>query len=127
MSDMFIAGAALTQPLIAIFLRRGYGLGAMAMTGGSFDIPLYAASWPQGEFGAMGLEGAVHLGFKQELQQVPEGPERDKLFATLLDEMYRRGQATEAASYLEIDAVIDPADTRAVILSALSMRRSSIN
>ena len=127
MSDMFIAGAALTQPLIAIFLRRGYGLGAMAMTGGSFDIPLYAASWPQGEFGAMGLEGAVHLGFKQELQEAPEGPEREKLFNALLDDMYRRGQATEAASYLEIDAVIDPIETRAVILSALPIRRSSVS
>jgi len=97
------------------------------MTGGSFDIPLYAASWPQGEFGAMGLEGAVHLGFKQELQEAPEGPEREKLFNALLDDMYRRGQATEAASYLEIDAVIDPIETRAVILSALPIRRSSVS
>ena len=61
MSDLFIAGAALTQPIVAVFLRRAYGLGAMAMTGGSFEVPRYAVSWPQGEFGAMGLEGAVQL------------------------------------------------------------------
>ncbi len=124
MSEMFVAGAQLGQPLVAVFLRRGYGLGAMAMTGGSFAVPVYAASWPEGEFGPMGLEGAVHLGFKQELAQVPEGPERDALYQKLLAEMYERGRATEAASYLEIDAVIDPADTRSVILQALDCATS---
>ena len=119
MSDMFVAGAQLKQPLVAIFLRRGYGLGAMAMTGGSFAAPIYAASWPNGEFGPMGLEGAVHLGFKQELAATPEGPEREALYQQLLDAMYERGRATEAASYLELDAVIDPADTRLVIEQAL--------
>ena len=119
MADMFTAGATLTQPIVAIFLRRGYGLGAMAMTGGSFEIPVYAASWPTGEFGPMGLEGAVQLGFKQELAAAKEGPDRNALFERLLDALYERGKAIEAASYLEIDAVIDPADTRRVIISAL--------
>lgn len=119
MSEMFTAGATLNQPIVAIFLRRGYGLGAMAMTGGSFEIPVYAASWPTGEFGPMGLEGAVHLGYKQELAKRPEGPERDAYFETLLAALYERGKATEAASFLEIDSVIDPADTRSVISSAL--------
>ena len=119
MAEMFTAGATLTQPIVAIFLRRGYGLGAMAMTGGSFEIPVYAASWPTGEFGPMGLEGAVQLGFKQELAAAEEGPDRNALFERLLDALYERGKAIEAASYLEIDAVIDPADTRRVIISAL--------
>lgn len=120
MSDLFVAGAQLNQPLVAIFLRRGYGLGAMAMTGGSFAVPVYAASWPEGEFGPMGLEGAVQLGYRQELEAAAEGPERDALYQELLAKMYAQGRATEAASFLEIDAVIDPADTRSAIEQALS-------
>jgi len=96
-------------------------LGAMAMAGGSFDRPLISASWPQGEFGAMGLEGAVKLGFKQELAAAPEGPEREALYQQLLNTLYERGQAVEAASYLEIDTVIDPADTRDTLLMALNI------
>lgn len=119
MSEMFTAGATLDQPIVAIFLRRGYGLGAMAMTGGSFEIPILAASWPSGEFGPMGLEGAVRLGFKQELSGVAEGPDRDAYFDALLAQMYERGRATEAASFLEFDSVIDPVDTRPVIARAL--------
>jgi acetyl-CoA carboxylase carboxyltransferase component len=119
MSEMFTAGATLTQPIVAIFLRRGYGLGAMAMTGGSFEIPVYVASWPTGEFGPMGLEGAVQLGYRQELAELPEGPERDARFEELLAKLYERGKATEAASFLELDSVIDPVNTRSVISRAL--------
>ncbi len=120
MSDLFIAGATLTQPIVAVFLRRAYGLGAMAMTGGSFEVPRYAVSWPQGEFGAMGLEGAVHLGFRQELAEAPDEAARQALFESLLADMYDKGRATEAASYLEIDAVIQPEETRAAITGALT-------
>jgi len=119
MSEMFTAGATLGQPIVALFLRRGYGLGAMAMTGGSFEVPVMAASWPSGEFGPMGLEGAVRLGYKQELAALPEGEQRDARFESLLSEMYERGRATEAASFLEIDNVIDPVESRAVIARAL--------
>ncbi|MAS40547.1 MAG: biotin carboxylase [Porticoccaceae bacterium] len=119
MSDLFIAGARLRPPLVAIFLRKGYGLGAIAMTGGSFSRPVYAAAWPTGEFGAMGLEGAVQLGFKRELDAAPTAAAREALFARLLEAMYERGKAAEAASHLEIDAVIEPQDTRKVILRAL--------
>ena len=80
------------------------------------------ASWPSGEFGGMGLEGAVRLGFKKELEAVADKEERETLFTQLLDQMYERGKATEAASHLEIDAVIDPADTRGVIVRAFDSR-----
>ncbi len=119
MSELFLAGAGLTVPVVAIFLRKGYGLGAMAMTGGSFVNPVYAAAWPTGEFGGMGLEGAVRLGFKKELEAIADTAERQALFDTLLARMYEVGRATEAASHLEIDAVIDPAETRPVLLRAL--------
>ena len=120
MSSLFLAGAKLTVPVVAIFLRKGYGLGAMAMTAGSFARPVYAAAWPTGEFGGMGLEGAVRLGFKKELDAVQDPAEREALFQQLLANMYELGRATEAAAFLEIDAVIDPADSRAVILRALA-------
>ncbi|MFN2289457.1 MAG: carboxyl transferase domain-containing protein, partial [Chromatocurvus sp.] len=119
MSALFTAGAALTVPLVAIFLRKGYGLGAMAMTGGGFMQPLYSAAWPCGEFGGMGLEGAVRLGYSKELAATPAGAARDALFAELVAKLYEVGKATEAAAHLEIDAVIDPADTRRAVLNAL--------
>lgn len=122
MAQLFIAGAKLTTPLVTIFLRKGYGLGAMAMAGGSFHKPIYSASWPSGEFGGMGLEGAVRLGFKKELDAVADGEEREALFSQLVNKMYERGKATEAAAHLEIDAVIDPADTRGVIVRAFNSR-----
>ena len=121
MAKLFIAGAKISVPLVTIFLRKGYGLGAMAMAGGSFHHPRYSAAWPAGEFGAMGLEGAVRLGFKKELAAETDEVAREVLFNQLVDSMYQKGKATEAAAHLEIDAVIDPADTRAVIVRALGL------
>jgi acetyl-CoA carboxylase carboxyltransferase component len=121
MSSLFLAGAKLRVPVIAVFLRKAYGLGAMAMTGGSFVAPVYAAAWPTGEVGGMGLEGAVRLGFKKELEAEKDPEEREKLFDQLVARMYELGRASEAASYLELDAVIDPAHTRAVVLRALAV------
>ena len=108
------------MPVVGIFLRKGYGLGAMAMVGGSFVEPVYAAAWPTGEFGGMGLEGAVRLGFKKELEAEQDPVAREALFEQLVARMYEIGKATETASHLEIDAVIDPADTRATIARALA-------
>jgi len=102
----------MSVPMVVIFLRKGYGLGAMAMAGGSFLTPVYAASWPTGEFGGMGLEGAVRLGYKKELEAIEDDAERETMFETLVARSYERGKATEAATHLEIDAVIDPADSR---------------
>ena len=123
MSSLFLAGSKLRMPMVAIFLRKAYGLGAMAMTGGSFVAPVYAAAWPTGEFGGMGLEGAVRLGFKKELEAEEDPVQREQLFQQLVARMYEVGKASEAASYLELDAVIDPADTRAVVLRALAAAR----
>lgn len=119
-SELFTAGAKLSVPIVTIFLRKAYGLGAMAMAGGSFVRPIYSASWPTGEFGGMGLEGAVRLGFKKELAAVEDEAERQKLFDELLAQAYAKGQAIEAAAYLEIDAVILPEETRKVILQAFN-------
>ncbi len=120
MAELFSAGANLRSPLVCIFLRKAYGLGAMAMAGSSFVKPVYSAAWPMGEFGGMGLEGAVKLGYKKELAEL-EGDAREALFNRLVAELYEQGRAAEAAAYLEIDAVIDPADTRAAILASLGL------
>jgi acetyl-CoA carboxylase carboxyltransferase component len=119
MSRLFVVGAHVEVPWVCVFLRKGYGLGAMAMAGGSLNRPDYTASWPQGEFGAMGLEGAVRLGFKRELAAARDDREREALFNTLVGRLYEKGKAAEAAEFLEIDAVIDPAKTRQVITSVL--------
>lgn len=119
MSSLFVTFASATVPAIAILLRKGYGLGAMAMTGGSFKAPVYMASWPTGEIGSMGLEGAVALGYRKELDAASDEAERQALFNRLVAQKYEKGKASEAAAYLEMDAVIDPADTRAVVLQAL--------
>ncbi len=109
---LFRLGANLTVPFGTVITRRGYGLGAQAMAGGGFKEPLFVVSWPTGEFGPMGLEGAVYLGFSKELAATPAGDQRDALFADLLDQMIENGKATNVASHFEIDDAIDPADTR---------------
>ena len=110
-SRLFVNAAALRVPVASIVVRRGYGLGAMALTAGHFHAPVATAAWPSAEFGAMGLEGAVRLGFRKELEAA--GPEhRQALFDRLLAEAIARGEALNMASHLEIDDVIDPAETR---------------
>jgi acetyl-CoA carboxylase carboxyltransferase component len=92
----------------------------MAMAGSSFVKPVYSAAWPMGEFGGMGLEGAVKLGFKKELEEL-EGEAREELFNKLVAKMYEGGKASEAAAFLEIDGVINPMDTRAVIINSIGL------
>jgi acetyl-CoA carboxylase carboxyltransferase component len=111
-SRMFVVAANLRVPFFTVVVRKGYGLGAMAMAGGCLHAGAFTIAWPSGEFGGMGLEGAVRLGYRKELDAVPEGPERDALFQKLVDKQYANGKAINMASALEIDAVIDPADTR---------------
>ncbi|MBI5720420.1 MAG: biotin carboxylase [Burkholderiales bacterium] len=108
---LFVNAAALRVPVASVVLRRGYGLGAMALTAGHFHASVATCAWPSGEFGPMGLEGAVRLGFRKELEAAPAG-EREALFQRLLAAAVERGEALNMASHLEIDDVIDPADTR---------------
>jgi len=116
---MFVVGAHVTVPYFTVVLRRGYGLGAMAMAKGGFHESFFTISWPTGEFGGMGLEGAVKAGFKKELEAIKDAQEREALYNRLVAELYERGKAINMASHLEIDAVIDPADTRKWITQGL--------
>ncbi|KQW61225.1 carboxyl transferase domain-containing protein [Variovorax sp. Root411] len=117
---MFMVASHLRVPFFAVVLRKGYGLGAQAMTAGGFDAPVFTVAWPTGEFGAMGLEGAVRLGFRKELAAATEGAERDALFKKLVAQQYANGEALHMAQTLEIDAVIDPAETRSWLVRGLS-------
>ena len=116
---MYVIGSHLSVPYFTIVLRRGYGLGAMAMAKGGFHESIFTVAWPTGEFGGMGLEGAVKAGFKKELAAIENLEEREALYEKLVAQLYERGKAINMASYLEIDAVIDPADTRNWIIQGL--------
>jgi acetyl-CoA carboxylase carboxyltransferase component len=102
-----------------VVLRKGYGLGAMAMTAGGFHQTSASIAWPTAEFGAMGLEGSVRLGYRKELDACADGEQRDALYQQLLAKQYEQGKAIRMAETLEIDAVIDPAKTRDWLMSVL--------
>ncbi len=118
-SRLFVTGANITVPLIGVVTRKCYGLGAQAMLGGSTKAPIATVAWPTGEFGGMGLEGAVRLGYSKELAAVGDEAARTELFQQMVDRMYEHGKAVNTASHFEIDDVIDPADTRRWIATIL--------
>ncbi len=119
-SRLLIAGAALRVPLIAVILRRGYGLGAQAMTGGSMHEPLLTVAWPSAHLGPMGLEGAVKLALRKELEAIDDEAERERRVRDLTAAAEENAKALNAAALFEIDDVIDPAETRAAIASTLA-------
>jgi acetyl-CoA carboxylase carboxyltransferase component len=118
-SRLFVTGANLRVPMVAVVLRKAYGLGAQAMMGGSTKAPLACLAWPTGEFGGMGLEGAVRLGYRRELEACVDDAARDRLFREMVDRLYEHGKALSVATHFEIDDVIDPADTRRWISALL--------
>ena len=119
-SRMFVAGANVTVPFITIILRKCYGLGAVAMVAGSSMTPLSVVAWPTGEFGGMGLEGSVKLGYRNELAAIEDPAERKQRYDNMVAAAYERGKALNAATWYEIDNVIDPKDSRRVVTRALN-------
>ena len=118
-SRLFVIGANLTVPLFSVVLRKSYGLGALAMTGGSYPASLFAVAWPTGEFGGMGLEGSVKLGYRNELAAITDPAARRAKFDEMVAAAYEQGKALNQASTYHIDQVIDPADTRSWIGAGL--------
>lgn len=116
---LFVTAGSIDVPFFTIVLRKGYGLGAMTMAGGSFKTPLFTVAWPSGEFGGMGLEGAVKLGFRKELEAIEDPAERKATYDFMVAKAYEHGKAINTASYFEIDDVIDPAESREWIMSVL--------
>jgi acetyl-CoA carboxylase carboxyltransferase component len=116
---LFVVGASLTIPFLTIVVRKGYGLGAQAMAGGSFRSPVITVAWPSGELGGMGLEGAVRLGFRRELDTAGDDEARQALFESMVERAYQHGRAVNVAASFEIDDVIDPADSRRTVVEVL--------
>jgi acetyl-CoA carboxylase carboxyltransferase component len=119
-SRLLLAGAALRVPLVAVILRRGYGLGAQAMVGGSLHEPLLTVAWPTAHLGPMGLEGAVRLALRKELEAIADEGERERRVRELTAQVESNARALNAATLFELDDVIDPAETRSLIASTLA-------
>jgi len=118
-SRMFVAAATLSVPWLTVVVRRAYGLGAQAMAGGSFHAPVLNVAWPTGEFGAMGVEGAVRLALRRELEAIEDEGEREQRVRDLVAQVRSQSGALNMAAHFEVDDVIDPADTRGRIVQAL--------
>ena len=123
-SRMFVTARSVTSPTCTIVLRKAYGLGAQAMASGGFKFPLFTVAWPTGEFGGMGLEGAVKLGYRKELEAIEDPEERETAYQALVDRMYEVGKALSMADHFEIDDVIDPSDSRRWIVRGLKAART---
>lgn len=119
-SRLFTIGASLRVPFVAVILRKAYGLGAQAMAAGSMHEPLLTVGWPTAELGAMGLEGAVKLGFRRELEAIADEMERAERLEQMVAHAHEHAKALNAATLFEIDDVIDPADTRRVVSSTFA-------
>jgi acetyl-CoA carboxylase carboxyltransferase component len=126
-SRLLVAGAALRVPLIAVVLRRGYGLGAQAMVGGSLHEPLLTVAWPSAHLGPMGLEGAVRLALRKELEAIADEAEREQRVRDLTAQAEENAKALNAAALFELDDVIDPAETRGLIASTLTAAQKPLN
>jgi acetyl-CoA carboxylase carboxyltransferase component len=118
-SRMFVTAATLSVPWICVTVRRAYGLGAQAMAGGDFHAPVLNVAWPTGEFGAMGVEGAVRLALRRELEAIEDEAEREQRVQDLVAQVRANSGALDMAAHFEIDDVIDPAETRGRIVEAL--------
>jgi acetyl-CoA carboxylase carboxyltransferase component len=119
-SRLLVAAAALRVPILAVVLRRGYGLGAQAMMGGSTHEPLLTVAWPGAHLGPMGLEGAVRLALRKELEAIADDAERERRVRELTAAAEENARAVNAAALFEIDDVIDPAETRARLAATLA-------
>ncbi|MGE0730730.1 MAG: carboxyl transferase domain-containing protein, partial [Acidimicrobiia bacterium] len=119
-SRLFVAAANMSVPMFTLVLRKAYGLGALGMAAGSFRTPLWSVSWPTGEFGGMGLEGFVRLGFRKELEALTDPAEKQAFYETKLAELYDVGKAMNVATHFELDDVIDPAMTRTWIARGMA-------
>ena len=124
-SRLFNTGANLTVPLVAVILRKAYGLGAQAMAGGGLHDPLLTVGWPTAELGAMGLEGAVRLGLRRELEAIADPDEREQRVREVTEHAHEHAKALNAATIFELDDVIDPVDSRRLIAATLTAAGAS--
>ena len=118
-SRMFVVAASIRVPMFTIVTRRAIGLGAQAMMGGSASASVFTAAWPSAELAGMGIEGAVRLGLKDQIEKIADPDDRDRFVKDMMNRYQEASTATAVASQLEVDAVIDPKDTRDWIIKGL--------
>lgn len=119
-SRPFVVGANLTVPIFAVLVRKAYGLGRQSMLGGSMRAPQFTVAWPGAEYGSMGLEGQVKAGRKRELEAIDDPQERERRFQELVDGLFDKARAINAATAFSVDEVLDPADTRQWLTAGIS-------
>ena len=125
-SRMFVVGRVAHGALLpASCCARATAWARRPWRAGSFRRPLFTVAWPTGELGGMGLEGAVRLGFRRELDLIEDPDEREAAFAAMVFRAYEHGKALHVAEHFEIDDVIDPALTRARFVHALDVGRAA--
>ena len=122
-SRMFLIGANLSVPFFTVVLRKSYGLGGIAMAGGSFKATMFSTAWPTGEFGGMGLEGSVKLGYRDDLAAIEDPEERKQRYEEMVARAYENGKALNNASLFGVDDAIDPAETRQWVASLIKSVR----
>ncbi|KRC53101.1 MULTISPECIES: carboxyl transferase domain-containing protein [unclassified Nocardioides] len=118
-SRPFVVGANLTVPIFAVLVRKAYGLGRQSMLGGSMRAPQFTVAWPGAEYGSMGLEGQVKAGRRRELEAINDPEERDRRFQEMVDELFDKARAVNAAAAFSVDEVLDPVDTRAWLTAGI--------
>lgn len=118
-SRLFTAAATASIPFVCVIVRRAFGLGAQAMAAGGLHAPALTIAWPSGELGAMGVEGAVRLALRGELEAIADPAEREQRVRDLVAAVREQSTALNVATYFELDDVIDPAQTRARVVAAL--------
>jgi acetyl/propionyl-CoA carboxylase alpha subunit len=116
-SRTMLAVSTLSVPVAAIITRRAYGIGGMVMLGGNSRGASVVVAWPSAELGPMGHEGTIRLSHGAELDAMTDPEARKRRFDELVAELYDRGGAINVASAFEIDDVIDPAESRRLILA----------
>lgn len=116
---LFLATANASIPIYTVVLRRAFGLGAQAMVAGSVHAPVMTIAWPGAQFGSMGIEGMITLGYRTELAAIADPEQRRAYFDEKVAEAYERGSALVAATHFELDDVVDEADTRHWLVTGL--------
>ena len=115
-AKMLFAVAEATVPKVTLVLRKGYGAGYYVMNGRAYE-PDYIAAWPTAEISVMGPEGAVNIIFRKQIEAMPEEEQneaRNNMVAMIREQI----SPYIAAGWSFIDDLIDPADTREVVVRA---------
>lgn len=116
---LLAAMANVTVPIFTVVLRKAYGLGYYIMGSRPFE-PSILLAWPTAEFGGMGLEGAANIIYRHEFEAIDDSEARAARHRERTDGLKQYNRALEVAGRFGYDDVIDPADTRSILLNTLT-------